>query len=253
MTSHSAEDEAKVRVRAKQLCDSGIPYHLALAIARGKAELSEVLLRLFRNDRVNQLVAKHGLSRALATQVVLGQADLTTVLHHQRLHQYRKHHKHDSCLTKPFASNQWTCLAVYGQTLALHRITQLSRYELTLVPKHTPEAPETIAKLLLQYACLPNHQSRVMQARTTHPSMANHPVVPIVKPQERYAIADKTLFTLLEANKRLQLTTLEGYQFTGTLCWFARYEIGLTVAPNTQVTVFRHAIRRMTVPRSRSR
>ena len=78
--AEEARQRERAQERAQALHEQGMPFQMALAVAHGRLDLNEALERMARNDRILRLMKKHDLSRALATQVALGQADLDRVL-----------------------------------------------------------------------------------------------------------------------------------------------------------------------------
>ncbi|MEM6931168.1 MAG: hypothetical protein AAF602_29830, partial [Myxococcota bacterium] len=75
-----------------------MPYQMAMAVAHGRMDLNDALERMARRDRVKVLMDRHGLSRALATQVVIGHADLDQVLSRRRLAEHREAFRDRTCL-----------------------------------------------------------------------------------------------------------------------------------------------------------
>jgi hypothetical protein len=66
---------------------------------------------------------------------------------------------------------------------------------------------------------------------------------PAVRPQDRYSCSDRRLFGYLDRGVELNVTLLDKSVMRGTVLWFGRYEFGLKLRTDGEVTVFRHALR----------
>ena len=78
-----------VRARVDELVTSGMPVAMAHAVANGRLDLNEALERLAQASEIERVMRDHDLSRALATQVVLGHADLQAYLIRRRFDEHR--------------------------------------------------------------------------------------------------------------------------------------------------------------------
>ena len=113
-TSREDTPEQTPRERAQELADQGIPFQMAMAVAHGRLTLNDALERLAQQDRVEQLMRTHDLSRALATQVAMGHADLDKLLRRRRMEAHREENRLRSILDEHTASGEPLALALHG-------------------------------------------------------------------------------------------------------------------------------------------
>lgn len=231
-----ATPEVSPKDRAQDLVDSGMPYQMAMAVVHGKMELNEALERLSRRDRINQLMERHGLSRALATQVAVGHADLKLLLHRRRLLEHREQNRDRTCLT-PGAT---LALARFGGEVTRVTVVDVDAYMVN--GQDERGAPLAIHKLELKYAYAPDDWKKVRKALRKDKALAEKGLLPAKQPQDRYTCSDKRLFGYLDAQKEIAITLIDGDGFRGTITWFSRYEFGLSLRGDAEIVVFRHAL-----------
>ena len=109
------DDKERVKEHARELADNGMPYQMALAVAQGRLTLDEALEKLERRAKVERLMRDHDLSRALATQVVLGQANLDAFLRKRRLATHRDEYMMRSCLDSAMQDGTVLLFGLHGQ------------------------------------------------------------------------------------------------------------------------------------------
>jgi sRNA-binding regulator protein Hfq len=234
-------DEA-VRRKADQLTDQGMPYQMAMAVAHGRIDLSEALERMARKDRVTKLMERHDLSRALATQVAIGHAELDQVLGRRRLDTHREENRDRTCLQPgggPVAL-QLQARVVKGT------VTALEPYTFTIdtgVANDSGSTTETIHKLEAKYGYAPGDWKTVKKVVRSEKKSADADARPATRPQDRYSCSDKRLFGYLDRGDEVDVTLLDGDSVRGVVTWFGRYEFGLEVKSGVEITVFRHALR----------
>lgn len=234
------KQQERAQERAKELHEQGMPFQMALAVAHGRLELNEALERMARNDRILRLMKKHDLSRALATQVALGQADLERVLYTRRFDDHRKGNRVRSVLDEVKESGSPVVLGLHGGQELEAKITGSDTYSIIAVPPGA-EARD-IHKLQVKYAYRPDDAKRVAKARVAGVAEGFEPKGPIERPQDRYACSDKRLYRYLDRKIPVVVTLLEGERFAGRVEWFSRFEIQLAQGDQPLVTVFRHAL-----------
>jgi sRNA-binding regulator protein Hfq len=232
--------EEIARKRAEELAASGMPYQMAMAVAHGRLELSEALERMARGDRVAQLMKRHDLSRALATQVALGHADLEKVLARKRFEDHRTGNRERSLIELAIADGRPRTLELHGRRRVTGRILGQTAYSFQFQEADGPV--EEIHKLQVQAAWDPEGWKAVRKALKTDKRRAAEPKAPVPKPQDRYACSDKRLFRCIDSGTAITATLLEGTQVTGHVAWFSRFEFGVTVRDEAEVVVFRHAL-----------
>lgn len=233
--------DEKVRARADQLAEQGMPYQMAMSVAHGRMDLNDALERMARRDRVNVLMERHGLSRALATQIAIGHADLNQVLSRRRLEEHRTENRDRTCLT---VGNQLAVVLHDGRTLA-GTVELVEPYTFRVAAEGTE--PEDVHKLQAKYAYNPSDWKKVKKAVRQDKEVAKQPAEPAVRPQDRYSCSDRRLFGYLDQGTEVVATLLDGDVLRGTVGWFSRYEFGLGVRGDIEVTVFRHSLHDLSV------
>jgi len=214
-----------------------MPYQMAMAVAHGRMELNEALERMARKDRVNALMERHQLSRALATQIALGHASLEQVLSRRRLDSHRTDNRDRSSLQ---ADARLTLALHDGRTLK-GRVTAVEPYQLQF--EIDGGGAETLHKLKLLYTYSPDDWKAVKKGVKSDKKAAASAEAPATRPQDRYSCSDRRLFGYLDRGVELNVTLLDGEVFRGNLLWFGRYEFGFKLRSDAEITVFRHALR----------
>lgn len=228
------------KARADELHRSGMPMQMALAVAHGKMRLNEALEKLARRDAVNRLMEKHELSRALATQIALGQASLELVLARRRLQQHRDGNRTRSVLEAYAAAGTPITLMLHGRRRVTGRVRAVDAYLFRFATEEGEELE--LHKLQVKLAFDPEAYKRLRKVLKYDKELEGAPKGPIERPQDRYTCSDKRLFRYMDEAVEVQVTLLEGEQLRGNVSWFSRYEFGLKLKGDAEVTVFRHAL-----------
>lgn len=228
------QGEDPARKRADELHQQGMPYQMAMAVAQGRLDLSEALERMARKERVQKLMDRHDLSRALATQVALGHADLERVLARRRMEEHRAEHRERTCLT---VADGPVALQLAGR-LVKGTITEVDPYAFTI---ETGGTSETVHKLEARFGYDPVHWKAVKKAVKADKS-GDPEARPATRPQDRQSCSDKRLFGYLDGGSDALVTLIDGTTMRGRVTWFGRYEFGLEVKAGVEITVFRHAL-----------
>jgi sRNA-binding regulator protein Hfq len=230
-----------VKERATELAARGMPMQMAMAVAYGKLPLNEALEKLARREQVNRLMERHSLSRALATQIVLGQASLDQVLSRRRLSEHRESHRARSVLEEHAATGAPVTLLLHGHRRLMGRILVVDAYMFRVKPEEGE--PEDIHKLQVKAAFDPEAYKRVRKILKFDKELEKAPIAPIARPQDRYTCSDRRLFRYMDEKTEVQVTLLEGEVIRGVIGWFSRYEFGLKLkSGDAEVVVFRHAL-----------
>jgi len=219
----------------------GMPYQMAMAVAHGKLDLNEALERMAQKDHVNKLMEKHDLSRALATQIAIGHADLDQLLSRRRLDAHRTEHRDRTCLRVDSGVHAF---ALVGGSLLKGEPQDVGSYSVMLLEEGAEE-PVEVHKLQFKYCYAPSAWKAVRKAIKKSKKKATEPVVPAKRPQDRYSCSDKRVFSLMDAGGEVVLDLLEGEQIRGRIDWFSRYEIGLLLKGDVELSVFRHALQNL--------
>jgi len=209
---------------------------MAMAVAHGKLDLSEALERMATKDRVNKLMERHDLSRALATQVAIGHADLDKVLARRRLAEHRQTYREHTCLV---VGDEPLVLQLVDGGSAKGPIVSVDAYTFQVEVKGEPRE---LHKLQVKYAYAPSDWKAVKKAVKVDKKLAAQELEPAQRPQDRYSCSDKRLFGYMDDRLTVAVTLLSGDKMQGRITWFGRYEFGLEVKGGAAITVFRHAL-----------
>ena len=219
----------------------GLPREVALRVAREEITLNQVLEDMASRDRADMLMRRHGLDRALATQIAKGQADLERVLTRRRLASHLALNADRSCLVDAHKEGRAWRFSLLGQRQVTARVVELDQYEVSLHAAGAEE-PEAIHKLQFKLAWRPEQDKQVRRGFRTDKALRASPRDPASRPQDRYGCSNRRLFGWMEAETPISVTTLEGDIVQGAVSWFGRYEFGITVKGKAEVVVFRHAL-----------
>lgn len=223
--------------------DMGLPREVALRVARKEITLNDVLQELATRDKANNLMRRHSLDRALATQVAKGKADLDQVLHRRRMDSHLTVNGERSCLVDAVKDGRALRLALHGGRVITARVVAVDPYEVTLSPGG--DAPdEVVHKLQFKLAWRPEQDKHARKGLRWDPELRERPRPPVPRPQDRFGCSNRKLFGWFESGAMIALTTLEGEVAQGKLAWFGRYELGISVKDKAEVVVFRHALTR---------
>lgn len=234
------KSEEQARKKAEELAATGMPFQMAMAVAHGKLTLSEALERMARQDKAVTLMKRHDLSRALATQVAMGHADLDRVLARQRFEAHRVQFRTHSILEVFAESGEPLTLDMHGRRRLTGVVSDMTPYSFNLAVEGGE--PEEIHKLQAMAAWSPDVWKRVRKVLKTDKTRGGAPKDPVPKPQDRYPCSDKRLFRCLDEKTPVTVTTLEGMQLSGLVRWVSRFELGLTLKADAEAVIFRHAL-----------
>lgn len=228
--------DAVAHARAGELHASGMPIQLALAVAHGRLSLNEALERLARREVVNRMMEKHTLSRALATQIALGQASLEMVLAARRMQEHRDTHRVRSILEQEVPLS----LLLHGHRRVTGKVLDVDAYMFRF--QQEDGTVEEIHKLQVKAAFFPEAYKKVRKHLKYDKALEKAPRAPVTRPQDRYTCSDKRFFRYMDDHVDVTATTLEGEVFRGTVEWFSRFEFGLSLKGDATIIIFRHAL-----------
>lgn len=221
--------------------NTGIPPGMARQVAAGKLDLNEVLKRMAVTDEVNRIMTQHELNRALATQVVLGHANLDEVLCRRRIDQHLAANRDRSVLEAAVGSRRPLTIGVHGHRTVRGEVLAVDRYEFTLRDADTG-AESVIHKLQAKYAFDSEDFKKVKKAQDYDKARRDRVIEPRPRPQDRFGCSDRRLGLALDRRTQVTAVTLEGEKFTGEVSWIARFEFGLRPRAGGEVVIFRHAL-----------
>lgn len=219
---------------------SGVPLQLALQVVREQRTLNEVVTQLARDAEVERLVMRHGLNRALATQVARGDARLDDVLRKARMLTHLAEHRDRSFLTAAAASGAPVALGVHGAKVLRGRLTAVDVYDVDLVTEEGEAL--RLPKVRIKFGYDPQHYKQ-LRKNLKWDAQRKGARDPILRPQDRYGCSDKRLFRYLDTGANVLVTLLEGEMLTGKVTWMGRWEFALKLErSDVEVVVWRHAL-----------
>lgn len=219
----------------------GLPLDLARLVLGGALTPSEAIERLARRDQVEVLMKQHSLDRALATQIALGQARLEDVLSRRRVQEHLEQHRDHEIFHDAQKSGQPLTLALHGHRTARVVITEVRPYEVEVLEEGQP-LRETIHKTRVKYAYAPDDYKKLKKNLEYDKTRRDREIEPRLRPQDRFACSNRRLGALLDAQRDVRLTTVEGEVFHGKLVRVSRYELVLHMRSGADVTILRHAL-----------
>lgn len=210
---------------------------MARDVALGTLDFNDALQRLARRETIAKLMQRHDLSKALASQIALGHADLEQVLFRRQFKEYREAHRSKTCLVDGARLQLFCC----GGVLRAGEIVSAGPYEVTWSEGEGGASAE-VHKLEIKYALEAGMETeRTASGSSPRPT----PHRPERRPQDRYHCSDLRLYTLIREEREVRVALLEGEKFHGRIQWFSRYELGLLKSTGGQVVIFRHAVTRL--------
>ena len=234
-----AAERAAFREKVQKLEQGmGLEKPLAVRVARGELSLSDAVETMARKDRVEALVRRHGFSRALASQIALGHADLDYHLRKLRLAEHLDEHGKRSVLDDAAADGELRLFGLHGHRQLRARVAGLERFHVVLQRDGKQEREH---KLQVKYVAAAGDAKKLNRVLKWDPER-KAVTEPILRPQDRYALSDRRLFSLLDREMTVAVTLLEGEVFRGVPVWMSRYEVALQLKGKLMLTVLRHAI-----------
>ena len=233
--------------RSKELATkAGITDQDAWLIVNHKKTLEAVVDEMAFRARVDSLMVRHGLNRALATQVELGQASLDAILSRRRIDDAFARTRHHAVLEEAQQAGTELMLGIHGHKLLRAHILNVDPYEFDYLDLDT-KAQGRLHKLEVKFAYKPDDYKKIKRGMSHDDERRNRTVGPLPRPQDRYACSDRRLGEAWDHKTIVTATTLEGDRFTGEIAWVSRYEFALRVK-DKEVVVFRHALDHLDEP-----
>lgn len=229
---------------------SGIPFSAAIRVVLGKTTLNDVLQDLLREEKIKKLIETHDMNRALATNIALGRTDLNTVLLRRRKNQTLQEHYMQSCLDDCLAKSTKIALAIHGHKKVIGKLTDVGKYTVQLHEEGTP-GPVEIHKTQIKYAYDPEQYKLLRKFMGLDNDVKKMSLTPIMRARERHHFKNLLLQQSIDERREIEVVTLEGDSFHGTVDWFGRWEFALKFKGGIRVTLFRHAIYRVKLLASR--
>jgi sRNA-binding regulator protein Hfq len=114
-----------------------------------------------------------------------------------------------------------------------------------MLMEHGASEATEVHKLRFKYGYQPSDWKSVRKSVKKAKKKPTEPVLPAKRPQDRYSCSDKRVFGLMDGRNEVLAELLEGEHIRGQVVWFSRYEIGLRIKGDVNLSLFRHALRNL--------
>ncbi len=218
-----------------------LPRPIALQIAQGKQDLTEVLQKIQLKEKVARLMAREEILPALGPQVVAGTWTLERALFHTRLRARKSAPDYMRCFLDDYAREQRPiALSLVGGELVQGKVVESRPFDLTFCPRDSSDET-TIVKHDIKFffdATRRKHLLKAIKWGTAETAITSDHLRRI---GARTDIKARVLLEMQESEKAIEWQTLEGDCIRGRITWFGRYEVQLQTAKG-DVIVMRHAV-----------
>lgn len=239
---HSRPRVDAVRANAEHIVKTtGVPLDIAIRVAQGRLDLNDALKQMAQRDEIASLMARHGIERALATQIVLGQADLHLVLRRRRVDDHLAEQRDRDVFGAAAQGGVELIIGVHGRLLRRVKVNAIRAYEIDVVDVESG-ASETIHKTRVKFACDAQGWQKARKSMTWDDRRKARDVEPVMRPQDRYGCGNRRLGEAWDQKSDVVAVTLEGECFAGQVSYVARWEFGLRTRAGTDIVIFRHAV-----------
>lgn len=231
-----------VRAKAEHIVKTtGVPLDIAVRVAQGRLDLNDALKQMAQRDEIEALMSRHGIERALASQIALGQADLQQVLRRRRVDAHLAEHRDHDVFDAAARSGSELTIGVHGRQLRRVKVLATRAYEIDVLDAESG-ASETIHKTRIKFACDSQGWQKARKSMTWDDRRKARTVEPVMRPQDRYGCGNRRLGEAWDQKSDVVAVTLEGECFAGQVSYVARWEFGLRTKAGTDVVIFRHAL-----------
>jgi sRNA-binding regulator protein Hfq len=225
---------------AEELIEKGLTPKLAWAVSQGRLTWADAVARMAVEHKASSLIKKYGISRAIAIQVALGQADLTPFLKRRSLNAYREENQNRSIWNAYQESNEPLLIATVGRTFHTVRIVEVGQYEVSVLGEDG--VTSSLPKLSVKYAYSPEHKEMVRQLIRRDPTYSVQESAPAKHPQNRFHLRDELLMLAIKRGTALKMKLCEGEALRAPVQWFSRFEFSVDVGDGASMVIFRHAL-----------
>lgn len=156
------------------------------------------------------------------------------------LQEYLKVNYHNSIFDQALASKQPWELHLHKHLIIRAPITENLTYDFKI--KTEASGDQTLPKTDLKLLYPADLSESVRPLLKTDHKVKSLDLEPIISPEKRYHIKNKSLFPLIRQGQVLFFTLLEGEIIRGVVTGFSRYEITVNLKGGVPVTILRHSV-----------
>ena len=220
---------------------SNIPFSAAVRVVLGKTTLNEVLQDMLREEKIKKLIETYDINRALATNIALGRTDLNVVMLRRRKNSTLQEHYTQSCLDDAVSKGHKLALAVHGHKKVIGKVLENGKYAIQF-QEDGQTAPAELHKTQIKFAYDPEQYKNLRKFMDIDNAVKKLAFQPILRAKDRHHFKNLLLQQSIDERREVEVISLEGDTFKGTVEWFGRWEFGLKFKGGVRVTLFRHAI-----------
>ena len=118
---------------------SGIPYVLAIKVARGKMTLNDALLRLMRKEKINAVMKKHKIPSGIAAGIVDGNVEPGCAVNKYEAKTEIKTNESKSCLTEAMVDEKDLTIYLFGGKMVTGKVVGVDKYDFDIKLKNGEE------------------------------------------------------------------------------------------------------------------
>jgi len=156
------------------------------------------------------------------------------------LREYLDKNYQTSIFDQAFESKEAWEFHLHGHRIVKAKVLKNLKYDLRLATDETEEehCPKTDIKLVYPAA----RSEAVRPLLKIDQKVRELKLEPIISPQMRHHIKNKSLFPLIKERRVMFFTLMEGEVVKGLIIDFTRYEITVSLKGGIPVTILRHAV-----------
>ena len=156
------------------------------------------------------------------------------------LREYLDKNYQTSIFDQAFESKEAWEFHLHGHRIVKAKVLKNLKYDLKLATDETEEehCPKTDVKLVYPAA----RSEAVRPLLKIDQKVRELKLEPIISPQMRHHIKNKSLFPLVKERRVMFFTLMEGEVVKGLITDFTRYEITVSLKGGIPVTILRHAV-----------
>lgn len=228
--------------QAKMMVEqSNIPFSAAVRVVLGKTTLNEVLQDMLREEKIKKLIETYDINRALATNIALGRTDLNVVMLRRRKNTTLQEHYTQSCLDEAVAKAHKLALAIHGHKKIMGKVLENGKYTIQF-QEDGQSTPTEIHKTQIKFAYDPEQYKNLKKFMEIDNGVKKMSLQPILRAKDRHHFKNLVLQQSIDERREVEVISLEGDSFKGTVDWFGRWEFALKFKGGLRVTLFRHAV-----------
>lgn len=156
------------------------------------------------------------------------------------LQEYLKANYHNSIFDQALASKQPWELHLHEHRIIRAPITENLTYDFKI--KLEASGDQTLPKTDVKLLYPADLSGSVIPLLKMDKKIRDLKLEPIISPEKRYHIKNKSLFPLIKKGQVLFFTLLDGEIIRGVVVGFSRYEITVNLKGGIPVTILRHSV-----------